>query len=380
MSESNEREEGWAQRALHERPWRTPEGRRLRCMGLADLFREFSDPQTTSGAARGLIQNVVLATGEHGNPMLRDSDDGRAIRELVVAFLTDIGSERMMDHREGRFEQDPEVRRTARRTLAQHVCPIVAAVRRTSYDSTIHPERRDVAALIPENLGTLTWIARFYGESTDTVKLNYAHVTELDGQHLRNVQDCLGRVYRLLREHIFPDQFSKNDLRTALSREAATAMRLLNQMFVDCCWWDVLALVRAVSALPELYERARRLRRDQAWNSRELVPATPPKASPDRLQFDWASFERHVCNANGACSSSFADRAFLERHRAAILHDLYAIQIVAGGAFDIMDDHLLRQLGGESSSLRGIRPLLLDLAATFVREVKLKNPGVLVGR
>jgi len=331
----SEREESWMERALRERSWRVPEGhRRVRCAGLEDLFRQFADPNTSSYAARGLVQGIVLAAElelQGRADLRRDGEYARDHRQAIVAFLTSIGSESPNDDR---AEPDLEVRRAARTTLAKHVAPIIACWSQpTGFNS--------------ENFGTLIHLVQFYemawvaaGKAAE----KYGHVDELTGGYLKNVRECLGRVYRELRRHLGCECGCEGHG----GHLAGALIRRLNQLLVDLHWWDVLSQVRAVSAIPVLYNAAL-----------EFVPESCGAA----LQFDWAGVEEHQVGG------LFARRAFAEQHRDAIQHDLWAIQIVAGER-NRPDD-----IGGRY----GFRPLLLDLVATFVREMEIAHPGALSG-
>ena len=335
-----EREESVTERMVRERPWRVHEAEhREPCTGLADLFQSFSESRTTSYAARGLVQGIVLAAERdhrlgHGFDKTRSDDGaGRDIRELIVAFLTDIGNEDQHD----RVERDLEVRRTARTTLAKHVCPLIASWSQVNHGYS------------PENLATLIHLIEFYGTTWDwdagSLKGKYGHVETLTGKFLENVRQCFGCVYRELRRH--------------LGRECGCAshgghlagehLRRLNRLLVDLRWWDVLSRARAVSAIPEIYVAAHN------------YSSTPIDT---KLQFDWAGVEEH------RTGGLFTHRAFIEEHREAILHDLWAIQIVAG---------MEGLVPATIESADGFRPLLLDLVATFVREMEIAHPGALSG-
>lgn len=346
-------------RTLQERPWRVPGGERQVQGGedkfainrLNALFAEFADPKTTSYVARGLIQSVVAKVGDVdgiGNQSMKDDEMGRMLREIIVTFLTDIGTQ----NPQHRFENDPEVRGAARRTLAQHVCPIIARSDHRSYDSYTNSAGEHVARVLPENFSTLSHLIRFYEEDENLGP----HGGGLDGKHLQNVQECLGRVYRELRRQL--DRSPLED-RTShkVNDEARVLLQRLNHLFVRRRWWDVLSVVRAVSAIPALYEAA----------SKES-PRNCPEVQKEikvPLRFDWDHLERFRCDGT-------LKRRLIEC-RQAIEHDLWAIQAMAGGKFDPKEHHYLSlvptQFGGFKSDLNAIRMLLLDLVSTFVREV-----------
>ncbi|MBI4435023.1 hypothetical protein HY635_04420 [Candidatus Uhrbacteria bacterium] len=329
----SEREESLTERMVRERSWRVPEGklnhRRVLCLGLDDLFRQFADPNTSSFAARGLVQGVVLAAGNH---VRADDEEGRNLRQAIVAFLTDIGNADPDQH----VEYDSEVIRTARTTLAKHVCPLITPwVQPTGYT--------------PESFGTLVDLIQLYETTIPMWDCGvhhhvHLHVKELTGNHLKNVRDCLGRVHRELRRHLG----KQCGCTSHGGHLTGDHLRRLNRLFVDLHWWDVLSQTRAVSAIPEIYAAAQRYRFE--------VPVVP-------LQFDWASIEEH------RVGGLLGQRAFIEEHREAIQHDLWAIQITAGGGL----------VPATIESADGFRPLLLNLVATFVREMEIAHPGALSG-
>lgn len=340
------------------RLWRIAEGfdRRALSGGLLSLFERYRSGRLSSYEARGLVEGIVLATGR--NDVMRNDANGRDLRRAIVAFLTDIGSEGPEI-----VEPDEDVRRTARRTLAQHVCPIIAANRRTSRDTGTEPDPV-IFDLYPEHIETLTTLVQFCeaaARSGSLARYEHEHLAaELSGKHLQNVRECLSRVYRELRRHI----------NTQATHRALDAMHQLNQILVDRRWWDVLAQVRALSAIELLYSTASQLTYIPLIGPRVFTDVTPGFATIN-LQFDWQGIERHC--------GGFVNPSFIEQHRDAILHDLCAIQVVAGGAFDPLTDETLRAPRGHTKDVGGCRSLLLDLAATFVREVELAHPGVLIG-
>lgn len=351
--------------AVDGRLWRATAGfdRRELSGGLLSLFERYRSARLSSYEARGLVEGIVLAAGR--NDVLRNDENGRDMRRAIVAFLTDVGAEQSDGISVGIItEPDPEVRRTARRTLAQHVCPIIATNRRTSRDTgtEIAPVIFD---LYPEHLETLTMLVQFYEASARSGSLaRHEHenlAQELSGRHIQNVRECLSRVYRELRRH----------LNTKATHQAWDAMQRLNRVLVDRRWWDVLSQVRALSAIELLYNIASHLTYIPRTGPRVFTDATPGFGAIN-LQFDWQGIERHC--------AGFVNPLFIEEHRAAILHDLCAIQAVAGGAFDPLHNETLHGPSGHTNDVGGCRPLLLDLTATFVREVELAHPGALMGR
>lgn len=355
------------------RLWRVTEGfdRRLLIGGLLSLFERYQSGRLSSYEARGLVEGIVLAAGR--NDVMRNDENGRDMRRAIVAFLTDVGAEQSDGIATGIItEPDPEVRRTARRTLAQHVCPIIAANRRTSRDTAAEPEPM-IFDLYPEHLETLTTLVQFYEASARSGSLaRYDHenlVQELSGKHLQNVRECMSRVYRELRRHLI--------LEDGETYRARDAMHRLNRILVDRRWWDVLAQVRALSAIELLYSMASHLTYIPRIGPQVFTDVTPGFANIN-LQFDWQGIEHHW--RQGGFRGRFVDHAFIAERRDAILHDLCAIQAVAGGAFDPLYDETYRAPRGHTKDVGGCRPLLLDLTATFVREVEIAHPGVLIGR
>lgn len=347
-------------RTLQERSWRVPGGERHLADGekhtvldrLNALFAEFADPKTTSCAARGLIQGVVAKVGDVdgiGNKSMKDDETGRTLREMIVTFLTDIGTQNPRH----RFENDPEVRSAARRTLAQHVCTIVARSDHRSYDSYTDSAGEHVARILPENFGTLSCLVNFYEEDENFG----SHGRGLDGKHLQNVQECLGRVYRELRRQLDGGFLENDPTSHKVNDEAHVLLQRLNHLFVRRCWWDVLSVVRAVSAIPALYEAASKVSPDRCPEAQKEIKVP--------CRFDWDHLERFRCDG------TLTHR--LVEHRQLIEHDLWSIQAMAGGKFDPKEHHeltlLVSNLGALKNDLGGIRPLLLDLVSTFVREV-----------
>ncbi|MDO8463593.1 MAG: hypothetical protein Q7S96_05010 [bacterium] len=341
------RVEGWIEKVLRERPWRNAQqGRRAAGEGLIYLFSEFADFRTSGHAARGLVQGVVLATGEHGRWARRDTQEGRDAREAIIAFLTDIGCESPLKGP----EHDEDVRRTARLTLAKHVCPLIA---RPSDVFGQGPQ--------PENLGTLTRLVAFYGALACEGGLprddgGWGH--ELTGKNLRNVLECLERVYHELREH------RREDVPTspAESREVMLACWELDELLVDRACWDILSRVRAVTAVPLLYAALLRL------SSTPEDTSTPVRVAPSLL-FNWSDIEhlRH--------DGILKDRSIAQTLRVVLHHDIVAIMQVTGSSLDPDADQQL--LAHHGDVLRGLRQLLLELTATFVREIETACPGVL---
>lgn len=353
-------------RMLRERLWRMPVGsRRSNPAMLRHIFERVADPAISSEAARGMVEGIMLSIGR--NNVQRNNEAGRSYRRAIVAFLTDIGSEGPEI-----VEPDEDVRRTARRTLAQHVCPIIAANRHTSRDTAMEPAPV-IFDLYPEHLETLTMLVQFYEASARSGSLaRYEHenlAQELSGKHLQNVRECLSRVYRELRRHLIECEGE--------SQQTWDAMHRLNRILVDRRWWDVLAQVRALSAIELLYSMASHLTYIPRIGPQVFTDVTPGFANIN-LQFDWQGIEHHW--RQGGFRGRFVDHAFIAERRDAILHDLCAIQAVAGGAFDPLYDETYRAPRGHTKDVGGCRPLLLDLTATFVREVEIAHPGVLMGR
>jgi|GEM_PF-3612249 len=320
---------------LKAKPWRRKKEDGLRPPhnphGLSFLFERFRDPGMSPAGACGLIEAVVVVAEQElrGVDSIRStSERARDLRQAIVAFLTDIGSENPND---GRAETDRDVRDAARTTLAREVCPIICPLigRVVLPDRPYRPPPKygDV-----ENLATLVRLIEFYGAAWDggLTTSRYGHVDELIGSRLDDVRECFVRVYRELARHISSGGHHEDRL-------AVSSIYTLNQLLVSIRWWSVLSQARAVSAIPALYNVAR----------------SRPGAFGSPLEFGWEHIEEY--RADGRLTQS----AFAEQHREAIRRDAWAIQAVAGH-----DGPPIAITNAD-----GFRPLLLDLTAMFVREV-----------
>jgi hypothetical protein len=294
---------GAAWRTPHERRNVSEEGSADGAERLSKLLRDFSKPDTCVAAAQGMIQSILPTVGPEAR---QNTKKGADLRQIIVIFLTEVG---MSDP--AHWCDDVNVRNTARRTLAQLVCPMIAATSPSG------------GWMRTENKETLFALVDFYSRSSD-VHLSVHHIKGMEGKHLRNVRSCLGRAYKLLRiDHLPPDTTGFR-----VCDETHDRLRNLSGLFVQQEWWELIQEVGAMNAIRPLYE---------------LIGARRVEGCK-RLSFSWGHAERFMAGQNPTPSLSGED----------IEQDIRTMMIASGGT-----------TGSRESD--GPRIALLDLMARFQR-------------
>ncbi|MDO8463592.1 MAG: hypothetical protein Q7S96_05005 [bacterium] len=288
--------------ALRERPWRPPHDaqRRERPSGLTEFFARFADPQTSEIESCDLIERIDITADAAGRNL--STMTGRNLRLAIVEFLCDIGSE-LPNSRESGL-----TRGIARKTLATRIAPIL--VQGT------------------EHLQTLVTLASFYS-AQPFAGSGRVYVSELSEPEQRIVCDMLERAYEELRRHY---RHPSSD--TNVEADAFHAMRWLNTLFSSQRWWDSLAHVRAIEAVPDLYSAVQSIARYHL----------PP------LQFPW--WEVELLRRNG----QLTDHAFIASHHEDLRDDLVAL-LIATSQCEVIG----------------------RLAAMLVSDIEDVHPGIITG-
>ncbi|MBT5807693.1 hypothetical protein HOI18_00255 [Candidatus Uhrbacteria bacterium] len=301
--------------------WRTPHKRRNvsgasgndGAERLSKLLREFSEPETSVSAARGIIQSIPMMVGHEAR---QNRQRGADLRQVIVTFLTEVG---MSDP--GLVCDDVSVRNMARRTLAHHICPMIGSVPQGG------------GSMRTENKETLFALVDFYSRSSD-VHPSVHHIKGMDGKHLRNVQQCLGRAYKLLRIDHLTWRPTGQGLRVV--DETHVRLQNLSGLFVKQKWWAIISEAGAMNAIRPLYE---------------LIVLARAQSGEERmsLSFEWGHAERFVAGQD-PCPS------------------------VSNGDMEQDIRFMLAACGGERNSGRfgGERSALLNLTAQFQRHMTMR--------